>query len=377
MAGGEGAGCSIAPGPTGEPSRLPGSDGAAGAGRMRRWWPWARRVLAALTLAAGLYALWDQRGIVAQAAALSAHLRLRWVVVAAVAEMASMVLFARLQRWLLRAGGREFSLASMLQITLAGNSMAVSLPGGVAWSAGFAVEQLHKRGASRPLTVWVLLAAGALSSFALFLILVAGVELAGNVGPGRDFRLAGLVLASIPVLVGLGAFIWARSAGGRRLLAWLGSIARHRLPGGERLAVAAGGLWEKMRAVQPKKREWLGAFALAMGVWLDDAFCLVAVILALGAPIPWPGILVAYGIAQIGASLPITPGGLGVVEGSLSYALIVYGMPAKDAVAAVLIYRALSFWALVPIGWGAFLMLQRSNRHTKGSGGEKQWALNN
>lgn len=345
-------------------------------GRMRRWWPWARRGLAAVMLAGGLYAFWEQRGIVAQAADLLAHLRWSWVAVAVVAEMGSMVLFARLQRWLLRSGGTKLSLGSMVQITLAGNSMAVSLPGGVAWSAGFAFEQLHRRGASRTLSVWVLLVAGALASFALFLILVAGVELAGDTGPGRSFRLAGLVLSAIPVLVAAGIWLWGHSALGRRCFVWIGAFLR-RLPKGDLVAAAAIGLWGKLRAVQPKKAEWLGAFALAIGLWLDDAACLAAAILALGAPIPWPGILVAYAVAQIGASLPITPGGLGVVEGSLSYALILYGMPAKDAVAAVLLYRVISFWALIPIGWVAFLMLQMTNRRPKDSDKDRQWALNN
>lgn len=42
------------------------------------------------------------------------------------------------------------------------------------------------------------------------------------------------------------------------------------------------------------------------------------------------------------------PGGLGVVEGGLSILLIAYGMPTDGALAGVLLYRIVSFWAIVP-----------------------------
>ena len=49
------------------------------------------------------------------------------------------------------------------------------------------------------------------------------------------------------------------------------------------------------------------------------------------------------------ANLPITPGGLGVVEGSLTIALVQFGGAEVSTVAAVLLYRILSFWAELPL----------------------------
>jgi hypothetical protein len=49
---------------------------------------------------------------------------------------------------------------------------------------------------------------------------------------------------------------------------------------------------------------------------------LVACILAFGGGVPWRGVLVAYGLTQLAASLPITPGGIGVVEASLAALLV-------------------------------------------------------
>ena len=62
-----------------------------------------------------------------------------------------------------------------------------------------------------------------------------------------------------------------------------------------------------------------------IGSW--TARCLALSFLALGAGMPWKGLLLAYGAAQLAANLPITPGGLGVVEGSLTIALVAFGGP--------------------------------------------------
>jgi uncharacterized protein (TIRG00374 family) len=75
---------------------------------------------------------------------------------------------------------------------------------------------------------------------------------------------------------------------------------------------------------------------------------------AVGAAVPWRGLLVAYGAAQVAANLPITPGGLGVVEGSLTVALVAYGGSTAATVAAVVLYRILSFWIPVPLGWASW-----------------------
>ncbi len=102
--------------------------------------------------------------------------------------------------------------------------------------------------------------------------------------------------------------------------------------------------------------------------WVFDCACLVFSILAVGGHVPWQGVLAAYGLTQLAAALPITPGGIGVVEGTLSVLLIAYHMPAATAIAAVMLYRAISFWILVPVGWGAVGVLAAMHRHGRADG---------
>jgi len=118
------------------------------------------------------------------------------------------------------------------------------------------------------------------------------------------------------------------------------------------LADAAGTLATRVGAVGLDVRGWTAIGLLAMLNWLVDCACLVTCVWAISGTVPWRGVLVAYGLAQVAASLPLVPGGLGVVEGSLSFFLVAYGMSAESALAGVFLYRIVSFWSVVPVGWG-------------------------
>src|SRR5215471_5311025 len=87
--------------------------------------------------------------------------------------------------------------------------------------------------------------------------------------------------------------------------------------------------------------------------------CLAACIRALGGSVPIETTAVVYLTGSaLGSAVP-TPGGLGAVEAALSAGLTAAGLPGATAVSAVLLYRTLTFWLPVPLGWGAFNYLER------------------
>jgi hypothetical protein len=106
--------------------------------------------------------------------------------------------------------------------------------------------------------------------------------------------------------------------------------------------------------------------SLALANWLTDAAVLAVSIRATGAAVPWHDLLLVYGSGIAAQSLNITPGGLGVAEGTLSLALIATGLSAGQALAAVLLYRLASFWLVALAGWLVLLWLHRA-RHNVGS----------
>jgi uncharacterized membrane protein YbhN (UPF0104 family) len=323
--------------------------------RGSRRWRHLRLALSLGLLGVAIYFLVGRTSEIANAWQLLGHLLWRWVGLAVLFEAASMVVFARMQRWLLRAGGVEVPLRTMVEITLAGNAMAATLPGGVAWAGAWVFGQLRRRGVSRFLRVWVFLVAGAVSSFALFIVVAGGIELAGSHGPVAGLRWGALALAAIPI-VGLGLFSVrgtrpARAAE-RSVVNAVGRVA----PGAWALRQLRS-LARRLRAVQLSRAGWAEVLGLGLLNWLDDCAVLVACLLALHVAVPWRGIFVVYGLTQVAAAIPITPGGIGVVEGTLGALLHAYGVPVEQAVATVVLYRVVSFWGLVPVGWGVWVAL--------------------
>ncbi len=325
------------------------------------WKWWARRLVGAVLLGVAAAFAYQRRHELGQAMDLLGNLRVTGLAVAIAFEGASMVAFARLQRWLLHEGGVEVRLMPMVQITLAGNALSTSLPGGAAWAAAWAFGQLRRRGADRVLAGWVVLVAGALASYALFMILVVGALIAGSVGPAAHARFVLLGLGAIPFVVAA-VVLAARRWPIIDRLAPVCERAVCALPKGHTLLGVAQRTWERLLTVKPSRRAWTEAFGLGALNWLENCACLVACIWAVHAHIPWHGILVAYSLTQVLASVPITPGGLGVVEGGLTALLVAYGMPTNEALASVLLYRAVSFWGLVPIGWGVWGYLSLQTR---------------
>ena len=84
--------------------------------------------------------------------------------------------------------------------------------------------------------------------------------------------------------------------------------------------------------------------------WAADAACLAFAVLAVGGDVPWHGLLLAWAAGTAVASLGLTPGGLGVVEATLSSALIATGLVGSTAIAAVLVYRIVSLWLVLAVG---------------------------
>jgi len=132
-----------------------------------------------------------------------------------------------------------------------------------------------------------------------------------------------------------------------------------RMPGG-RLKRLIGG--DVLANVSLGRRGWAVAFAWILLWWVGDMTCLAVAFIAVGGALPWRALLIAYAAGQLATLLPITPGGLGVTEGSIALTLAAYGGGMATAVAAVLLYRLISYWAVLPAGGLCYLSLRR--RHS-------------
>ncbi|MCU1488750.1 MAG: hypothetical protein JWM85_155 [Acidimicrobiaceae bacterium] len=296
-----------------------------------------------------LWALNGQRDELVGASNALSHLRIGWLMLAVALEVASFVCFGALQRRLLRCGGVNTSLASMTALSLAAGAIASSVPGGPAVSSVYAFRQYRRRGADEALAGWTLLATLVCAALALGLLATAGVLIAEQ--QGSAYGLVGVIIGVLAVTVLADAVVWQRRWLARVATALL-ELSRRIFKRPRREAVEiVEELLARLAEVRLTWRDLAATLLTGLGNWMFDCGALVCGFLAVGAPVPWRGLLLAYGAGQLAANLPITPGGLGVVEGSLTVALVAFGGAELSTVAAVLCYRIVSFWGYLPVGW--------------------------
>jgi len=100
--------------------------------------------------------------------------------------------------------------------------------------------------------------------------------------------------------------------------------------------------------------------AIASIYWLMDIFCLYLVLCSFGIIVNPIKLVIAYSVATSLAAISFIPGGLGILEGGLGLMLVNIGVPINITVMAVITYRLLSFWLLIPVGLISMISLSRN-----------------
>ena len=103
----------------------------------------------------------------------------------------------------------------------------------------------------------------------------------------------------------------------------------------------------------------------AIGYLLFDIAVLWACLRAVGTNPPLLALIVGYQIGYLANLIPI-PGGLGVLEGGLLGALLLYGLPAAPTAAAVIMYHAIALWVPALGGTVGFARLRQSFSERRG-----------
>lgn len=275
-------------------------------------------------------------------------------------EAASYTAYAAGQRAVLvGAGGPPLGLPALTATAVLAQAAADCVPGGVAVTAVVSFRQFTRRGVPRVLAGWVLALSSGGYVAALAVLTLVAVQLAG-----ASDALPGLRPLSLAVVAVLGALAVAALALVRRGgLAQLETRVRRRLARWRRRPLDTAPRWaQQLRETDTNGGVLVRLACLMLLSWTADVLVLVTAFHALGTSSPGSGLLLAYCAGQLAASVPVTPGGLGVVEGSLTLALVAFGGDAQGTLTAVLLYRLVSFWALLPAGALCWLALRRGSR---------------
>lgn len=281
----------------------------------------------------------------------------RWVGVAVACETGALVAFSLLHHRLLVAASVRVSLGEVTLATLAANALHLTVPGGAALSTAYTYKRRRAWGATAPATTWTMVAGGVAASLALAAIALGSALVVG----GRPTSVGWLVLQIAGVAaLGAGVVIVARRPGllvtagtwGLRMVNRVRS--RPRDTGVPELSEQIAAL--QLIELRGRGRAVVGSAALAN--WVLDIACLAACCAAVGAEgMTLALVLVAYAAATAASSAAFLPGGLGLVDGALLAALVAGGVPSHPALAAVLLYRLVSFVGVAAAGWVAWFVI--------------------
>jgi uncharacterized membrane protein YbhN (UPF0104 family) len=320
-------------------------------------------VLAAAALAGRV--LYDNSDEVLTAADTLSHPRWSWVIVALAAEAVGYLLRGAAYAVVLRAGiahvtkgagaGRIPGVLALSGAVLAGDAAAYCLPLGFAASGVVVFGVLRRRQVDMTVSGWMYAVCTLLYTASIALLTLLAVQLAGSADPIPGLWEVSIGLLAALVLAGL-TYVLVRRR--RRRSASASPVDPGADGSGSRVRRWVRSRTAELRRIRLPPRTGLIAFVLLTLSWLCNIVVLAVAHEAVDGAPPWAGLLLAYCASQIAAAVPLTPGGLGVVEGSLTLALVAFGGAEQVTLAAVLLYRLVTYWICIPLGGLAWLALR-------------------
>jgi glycosyltransferase 2 family protein len=184
-------------------------------------------------------------------------------------------------------------------------------------------------------------------AFAMHITLLVIFAALTGTSHATSLKPPGWVYIALGVLAGVALVVLAFPAGR--------GLAR------SRIAPALGQVIPRLLDIAQKPGKLAEGIGGAFLVTAAYILCLAASVRAVGGHVAFVSVAIVFLTGSALGSVVPTPGGLGAVEAALSAGLTAAGLPGAAAVSAVLLFRLVTFWLPVPVGWAALNYLQRHN----------------
>jgi uncharacterized protein (TIRG00374 family) len=267
--------------------------------------------------------------------------------------------------WMTVTPGLGFGRAMVM--TQATTAITNTVPAGSAIGIGMTYAMLHSWGFSRSRTTIAVLVSGVWNAFAKLAIPVLALALLALQGDATAarvtaaaFGIGGLIAAIVIFALMLRSEHMAERVGviaGRIASRLLALIRRPPVQGWEIATVKF-----RNRTVDLLEHGWFPITAATVVSHLSLYLVLLVCLRDVGvsdAEVGWAEVLAVFAFARLATAIPITPGGAGVVEAVLITGLSAAGGDPAEVVAAVLVYRALTWGLPVLVGVVCLLWWRR------------------
>jgi len=279
-------------------------------------------------------------------------------------EVAAFVAYSVLTRVTLPRQPR-LPLPTVFRIQLATKAVTNLVPGGSAAGGTLGFRLLTDAGIPAPAAGFTLATVGLGSAVVLNLLLWVALLISIPVNGFNPLYGTAAIIGLLLMLL-LAALVFLLMKGTSQAERLFQAIAR-RIPFLNEVTVSRA-----LRQVADRLEDLLSQPRLvgrsllwAAANWLLDAAALWVFLRALGASVAPVNLIVAFGLANVLAAIPITPGGLGVVEAVLTPTLVGFGLTKGTATIGVLAYRVAQFWLPIPLGGLAYVSLKVGARRRR------------
>ncbi|MFT3853861.1 MAG: lysylphosphatidylglycerol synthase transmembrane domain-containing protein [Ilumatobacteraceae bacterium] len=264
-------------------------------------------------------------------------------------EMGALFCYSLLTRAALGDSAAMVSGGRMFRIQLSTKALASVVPGGSAASSALGYRLLTVSGVPGPDAGFALATAGLGSAIVLnilfWLALVISIPIRG-VSPGyASAAVAGIILLGL-----VAALIYGVLEGRERSEKVFRWAARRLRMNEDRAAAAIRHIAGRLEDLAADRKLLVRVGGWAAANWLLDMAALWVFLRAFGPAPDVDALMVAFGLVNVLAVIPLLPGGFGTIDIGLPLALTGFGVDKATAVLGVGTYRLAQFFFPIVIG---------------------------
>jgi uncharacterized protein (TIRG00374 family) len=259
--------------------------------------------------------------------------------------------------WMTALPGLGFRQAFVM--SQASTALAIVSPAGAAVGMAGSYSMLRSWGFAASSVGLAVAVTGVWNQFANLAFPIVGLALLTTADEHHPALRTAAIIGVVVLVVAVTAFSLALSSPRQaRRIGELAARVTNRVYRLFRLSRSVGWGGESLArfrtsALELLRRRWHVLTATTLVGHLTVFVVLLVCLRAVGttsSEVSWIEAFAAWSLVRILGALPLTPGGLGIVELGLSGALVAFGAPNADAVAATLLYRFLTVVPTLALG---------------------------
>jgi hypothetical protein len=272
-------------------------------------------------------------------------------------ELLALFLYSLLTRAALGEAADPLSSMRMFRIQLSTRALTNVVPGGNAAGSALGYRLLTLSGIKGPDAGFALATAGIGSAVILNLVfwlgLVVSVPRRGVNPAYGTAALAGIIIIGIAGFLVLG--IMDGQGRAEKVIRWIARLLR---TDEDRMVLALRQIATRLEELISDRVLRKRVVLYALLNWLIDAAALWVFLRAFGGSLDIDALIVAFGLANLLAAVPITPGGLGYVDAVYVVSLVGFGLTRDTATLGVASYRFAQFFFPIFLGALAYASLR-------------------